>query len=907
MSGCLAAVKLHVPMPELPTGTVTFLFTDIEGSTRMAASMPDAWPAALARHQALLRAAFEAAGGVEVGTGGDSFFVAFPSATAAARAAIEGQRALEAEPWSEGGTVRVRMGLHSAQGDVRDSGGRQTYVGVNVHRAARIAAAAHGGQILVSDATRALVEHELPDGAELRDLGSHRLRDLDRPEQLYQLIAPGLQREFGPIASVAPNNLPRRLTSFLGREDEIAAVSELLAEGRLLTLTGPGGTGKTRLSLEVASRMLDAFPGGVWFIELGAITEPELVPSTIAQHLGLPDRGGRTPVERLLDHIGDRRVLLVLDNFEQVVPAGASVSELLAGAPNLVVLVTSRSVLHLYGEREYPVPPLRLPDPSHLPDTTVLGQYEAVALFVERAMAVRPDFRVTNENAPAVAEICVRLDGLPLAIELAAARIRTLSPQAMLARLGQRLSLLAGGSRDLPERQQTLRGAIAWSYDILDETEQSLFACFAVFVGGASLEAVEQICAPEVSGDVLDALDSLVDNSLVRRVDASEGESRFTMLETIREFAMERAVESGTWDAGRARHGELFARIANEASGRIMGSEKRAWLDRLDQDHDNIRAAITWALETGRTEAALRLTAAMWRFWQMRGYLVEGLERVTAAVALPDATEFPAARADALSAAGGLAYWQADNETAARFYDEEIAERRRLDDRRGLAEALYSQSFSYFVTGKLPPARAARATGLIEEALAIFEELGDPAGVARCLWAMANVEWGTGANDRARASALASNALFRELDDQFMAAWSAYTLALVSINDFHPTQDRTLLVEARQWLSQALRIFADAGDVSGYTLGLDAFAAVAYWEGDRDRAARISGTVSALERITGTGLNLANRSVFAWDPAPVREDQTLAAAWAEGERMALPDAVAYALEVEPAPSAAAPS
>jgi predicted ATPase/class 3 adenylate cyclase len=891
-------------MPDLPTGTVTFLFTDIEGSTRLAAEHATAWPELLARHQQLIRGACAPAGGVEVSTEGDSLFVAFASAPAGVAAAIAAQRALDAERWEPASEIRVRMGLHSGEAEVRDTGGGPTYVGINVHRAARIAAAAHGGQVLISDATRALAAHDLPDGVAFRDLGEHRLRGLDRAERIYQVTASDLPSEFGPIAAVTPNNLPKRLTSFLGREAEIAAVSDLLSEARLLTLTGPGGTGKTRLSLEVASRMLDRFDGGVWFIELGAITEPELVASTIAQHLGLPDRGGRTPVERLLDHIADRRMLFVLDNFEQVLAAAASVSELLAGAPNLTILVTSRSVLHVYGEREFPVPPLRLPDPSHLPDTTSLSQYEAVALFIERAAAVRPDFRVTNENAPAVAEICVRLDGLPLAIELAAARIRILTPQAMLARLGDRLRLLASGARDLPERQQTLRGAIAWSYDMLGAAERALFACLATFVGGSSLDAAERICGRTVPGDVLDALTSLVDQSLVRQMEGVDGQPRFSMLETIREFAMEQLVAGGGLEEVRSLHGELFIALAQEAQTRVMSSEKRAWLDRLEQEHDNIRAAITWAIEVERTELALRGTAAMWRFWQMRGHLVEGLERTTAALRLPDARDHPEARADALNAAAGLAYWLGDQETARAWYEEEIAQRRELGDRRGLAEALYSQSFTYSITGGLARESAPTARDLINQAMGIFEQLGDRSGKARCLWALANVDWGSGFSDEAIASGNEAYRIFREIDDQFMVGWSAYTLGIAPLTKHSIDPDPAYLAEARPWLSESLRIFAEARDVSGYTLVLDSMAILADREGNRERAARISGAVAALERITGTGLNTPNRQVLGWEVGHLRDDPTLAAAWAEGARMTLADVVAYALEEAPHPAAA---
>ena len=482
-------------MPELLTGTVTFFFSDIEGSTRLLRANPEGWPALLARHQDLLRAAFAATGGNEVGTEGDSFFVAFPTAPAAIAAAVEAQRALAAEPWPDDGEVLVRIGLHTGEASLS----AKTYVGLHVHRASRIASVGHGGQVLLSDATRSLALEALPAGVGLRDLGEHRLKDLEHPERLWQLVIDGLQNEFPAVSSLdaTPNNLPTRLTTFLGREAEIEGIGSLLAESRLLTLTGPGGTGKTRLSLEVAGRALRHYPDGVWFVELAPISDPELVLSTIAQTIGLPERGGRPPIDRLVDFLGTRRTLIVLDNFEQVLGAGASVNQLLTACPNLSVLTSSRSALQVSGEQEYPVPPLDLPDPANLPPLSQLSQYEAVALFIERARAVKPGFEVTNENAPAVAEICVRLDGLPLAIELAAARIRVLTPQAMLGRIGDRLGLLSAGARDLPARQQTLRSAIAWSHDMLDETDRAIFACLAVFVGGAGLEVIESVCGGE--------------------------------------------------------------------------------------------------------------------------------------------------------------------------------------------------------------------------------------------------------------------------------------------------------------------------------------------------------------------------------------------------------------------------
>ena len=405
---------------------------------------------------------------------------------------MAGQRALSAEPWGLDEPLRVRMGMHTGLADVRDG----SYVGIDVHRAARIGAVAHGGQVLLSDAVRALVSQDLDPQVTLRDLGEHLLKDLDAPERLYQLAIDGLPDRFPPLPSgvAVLNNLPRRLTTFLGREREIGEVQAALEGARLLTLTGPGGTGKTRLSLEVASRSLDRHPGGVFFVELSPVAEADLIATAIAQALGLPDAGGRSATDRIVDHLAERRVLLVLDNFEQVTEGAPIVAELLTRVPNLSVLTTTRAALHVSGEQEYPVPPLSLPDLAHLPGSEALGQFEAVRLFIERARAVKPDFAVTNENAPAVAEICVRLDGLPLAIELAAARVRVLAPQAMLARLEHRLSLLSSGLRDLPARQQTLRGAIAWSHDMLEEPERALFACLSVFAGTAGLEAIERIC-----------------------------------------------------------------------------------------------------------------------------------------------------------------------------------------------------------------------------------------------------------------------------------------------------------------------------------------------------------------------------------------------------------------------------
>ena len=885
-------------MPELLTGTVTFFFSDIEGSTRLLRSTGERWPALLERHQALVRAAFEAHGGSEVGTEGDSFFVAFPTAPAGVAAAVAAQRALAAEPWPDDAQVRVRIGLHTGEASLS----AKTYVGLHVHRASRIASVGHGGQVLLSAATRSLAHDALPDGVALRDLGEHRLKDLEHPERIWQLVIEGLEAEFPPISSLdaTPNNLPTRMTTFLGRDEEIEAIGALLAESRLLTLTGPGGTGKTRLSLEVAGRALRHYPDGVWFVELAPISDPDLVATTVAQALKLSERAGRTPLERVVDHIGPNRVLLVLDNFEQVLGAGPVVNQMLTSCPNLTVLASSRSALQVSGEQEYPVPPLGLPDPTNLPSLARLSQYEAVALFIERARAVKPAFAVTNENAPAVAEICVRLDGLPLAIELAAARIRVFTPQAMLARLGDRLGLLSGGARDLPARQQTLRNAIAWSHDMLDETDRELFARLSVFVGGAGVEFVERVCVGGSGADPFDALISLVEHSLVRQGEGVGGEARFGMLETIRDFAIEQAVQRGQWEDLRERHARVYGEFARQSASMVMGSSSREWLDRFEQDHDNLRAALAWMMAND-TDGALRLVHDLWRFWQRRGHLVEGIERAEAALGLPDAASHAESRADALSAAAGLAYWLADADRARGHYLAEIAARQALGDRAGLADANYGISFTWSIIELGNPETAVNAERHINAALQIYREDGDDAGIGRCEWALANVFYGAGRNADARSHAAHALELFESIDDRFMVGWATYTMGLAALAETIQTGggDVAANAEAIGLLLDALRTFQEADDVSGYTLVLDSMAALAYHEGDRQRAATLTGAVGALERSSGTLLNLWNRQALKYDPDEIRSDPDLAGAVAAGEAMTTTDAVAYALGEEP--------
>ncbi|MGQ0607810.1 MAG: ATP-binding protein [Chloroflexota bacterium] len=868
-------------MPELPTGTVTFFFSDVEGSTRLIQTCGERWPELLGRHQALLRAAFATHGGVELSTEGDSFFAVFPSAPGAVAAAVEAQLALSAEPWPEDGVIRVRIGVHT--GEARAAG--DTYVGLDVHRAARIMGAGHGGQILLSASTEQLVQQVLPDGVELGDLGEHRLRDLAAPERLYTLRGAGLPDGFPPLRSMetAPNNLPVQLTSFLGRDQELREVSALLADHRLVTLSGPGGTGKTRLGLAVAAAVaMQRFPDGVYFVPLARIREVELVLPTIGQVLGIPEPG-RQPRERLGEHIGAQRILLVLDNLEQVTDAAPDVVELLRLAPGLRVLATSRSALRVYGEQEYPVPPLTLPDPRRLAPGTDITRYPAVALFVERARAVQPGFVVTAANAPAVAEICWRLDGLPLAIELAAARVRILSVEAMRARMSRHLDLGAGGARDLPDRQRTLRGAIDWSYDLLDDADRRLFARFSVFAGGADLDAVEAVIeAP----DAFDAVASLVDKSLLRRrEEGPHGAHRFRMLETIREYAQERLADSGEADALRRRHAAHYSEFAETVATEIVGPRQKEQLDAMGGEHDNIRAAIVATLELGEVELALRLLPACWRFWQMRGHLAEGRERARRILSLPGVDRHPLLLAKAQEAAGGIVYWQGDMEGAQAHYHAALELRRQLGDDAEIANALYNVAMSFGNAmpdeedGRVEvPDEGKAAAG---EALDIYRRLGDRHGEAVTLWCM--LDHAILERRVAEVPELGRQCIdiFTELGDRFYLGWTYYMMGLHENIQRRPAEAIPLFV-------RALELFHESGDLSAYSLVFDGFAAAAFLLGDRERSMRLAGAANAIAVQSGSSLARLNRLWAGFHPERLLDDPQLRAAYEEGRQL-LPD------------------
>ncbi len=880
-------------MTALPSGTVTFLFTDIEGSTKLMQQLGDKYVQAQVDHHAILRKAFQSRKGAELRTEGDSFFCVFQSALDACGAAADAQRAFATHKWPEGGAIRVRIGLHTGEAPLVGN----EYIGLDVHHAARVAASAHGGQVVISESTRALVEESLPADLKLKDLGVHRLKDLARSERLYQLVGDGLADTFPALRTLdsTPNNLPTQLTSFVGREADVIEAKRLLAGTRLLTLTGPGGIGKTRLSLQVAADLVQSFPDGVFFVPLSAVTDPDLIPSAIAQSIGLAIAGNDRPLDAVLGHLRGKRVLLVLDNFEQLMPDGAPVvSGILRQSADVKAIVSSRAVLRVYGEQEFAVQPLRVPDVKALPSLAALSQFEGVKLFIERAVASKRDFSVTNENAPAIAGICERVDGLPLAIELAAARVKLFSPQALLGRLETSLNVLAGGSRDLPNRQQTLRGAIAWSYDLLDEPQRRLFARISVFARGANLEQVEAVCGPasELGVDVLSGLDELADQSLLRRLPDFD-EPRLLMLHVMREYAAEKLEESGESTVIHDRHAAVYQDLAEAAEPHLFGSDQKKWLDRLEMDYDNFRAAFDWAQSKGDSLRAMCLGSAFWRYWQMRGHLREGRARLEAVLSMPSSRDHVEERAMALEAAGGIAYWQGDMPATQTFYDESLALVREGGNPERIANALYNDSFPSNVTGKdIPKARA-----LLDEALPIYRQLDDEPGIAKCLWALGQSHVLTNDDVLAAQSLDEAASYFRRLGNRFGLGWAQFLRALLALKMGDLAAGKALAVEA-------LKIFADANDISGVVLVLDSMAEVAFREGDMVDAARIGGARAAHEVASGAGLTTVVAMREGW-----RSDQALAgaqgAAWAEGQAMTLEQAVAYALRSDPAVEASA--
>jgi predicted ATPase/class 3 adenylate cyclase len=854
------------PIRTMPTGTLTFLFSDIEGSTRLVESLGTAtYRALLEQYQDLLRSAFAATGGFERSTEGDSFFVAFGDAPSAVIAAVSAQRALAAATWPGGQPVRVRMGLHSGEGVA----GGDDYVGLDVHRAARIAASAHGGQVLVSASTRALAQSTLPAGVELVDLGEHRLRDVSGTERLYQLAIAGLASGFPPLRteSVSAAHLPQRHTSFVGRDADLADLADRVMSSRLVTLTGPGGSGKTSLATESARAVADRFADGAWFVALDGVSDADVVAPAILGALGLRETGDRAADEQLRDNLAHRELLLVLDNFEQVLPATSLVGAILITAPAVRVLATSRARLHLAGEQVFPVAPLPVPPPVDSMDQVASGPevhravldaliaIPSVRLFVDRAQRVQPSFQLTPENAHAVAHICTRLDGLPLGIELAAARIPLLGARGVAERL---VALPVMPAPDAPARQRTLEQTVAWSHDLLDAAARKLFARLSIFSGGWRLDEAEAICGPpaELGGEILDLLAELVDQSLVVTREDASGDVRYVMLETIQGFAADQLAATGQLIELGRRHARTYLGLAEASVPAIRRRSRVATIRRIGPERDNFRAAVRWAIDNDDADTALRLGTALVELrgappWGVGAGLAEARTTMLAALAVPGAEIPTRIRMRALEAAGTAFYYIGDNERAGGYYRLQLEVAEDIDDRQGVADAMFNLAWT--TDWSTVPVEAAEYFDRVSDA---YRAAGDERGIARVLFIRGQVLFRTGQLESAIQVLLDALEHYRELDDVPYLSMTSGVLGTAYLMQGNRGA-------AIQWfLNGVFRIARELGDEVAVTGTLPVAATAAIERGRPDVGTTIMGAHEALSRVYGLRPPLALQLVF---------------------------------------------
>ncbi len=874
-------------MGSLPTGIVTFLFTDIEESTRLVRQLGEQYAQLQNDCHRLIRTAVEDQGGQVVTIQGDGLSAVFAHARDALRAAVAAQRALTAYPWPKDGMLRVRMGVHTGEGRLAETG----YVGVDVNCAARIGAAGYGGQILVSEATHGLVATDTPEQITLRFLGRIRAKDFPHPLSVVQVVAPGLADDFPPlrIQDTLSNNLPRQLTSFIGRQQEMAEVKRSLSSARLVTLTGTGGAGKTRLALQVAGDLLGEYPDGVWWVELESLADPNLVPQSVAVALGVGEEPGRPLTVTLVDFARTRSMLLLLDNCEYLLSACAHLADaLLRNCPNVRVLATSREALGIRGEIVWRIPSLSLPDPRYAESLEHLAQCEAVRLFVERVALTQPAFALTAGNAAAVAQVCTRLDGIPLAIELAAPRVSALSVQQIAARLDDRFRLLAGGSRTALPRHQTLRATMDWSYDLLAEKERVLLRRLSVFAGGWTLEAAEAVCGEDdvERADIADLLIQLVFKSLVI-MDARGERARYRLLETVRQYGRDRLEEAGETRHMRIRHLNWYLSLAERAQPELTGADQPMWLDRLDEEHDNLRAA----LETCKTEegdAGLRLARALGSFWYLRAYFVEG--RRWLETMLSHCRAAPAAtRAQALVETGYLAHRQDDYNGAIRLCTEGLALFRDLGDLSGMSRSLYLLGAVAEYQGDHDHAKT-----LLMESLALARQVGDKRRMAISLNSIGEVARCQRDFEAAHASYEESLMLSREIGEKRTMTMALGNLGHVALHEGNCERAAMLFSEALGLAQQLVHKVA----IAEYLAGL---AGVAALEGRHERAARLLGASRSLLSLLGTSLAPPDQTEYELTMSAIRSalnEGTFKEEWDVGRAMGLDEAIEQALTGE---------
>lgn len=868
----------------------TFLFTDIEGSSRLWEENSEAMAMALARHDTLLNDVFSGHGGHVFKTMGDSVCVAFSRDSAAVSAIVDAQRTLLTEEWETARPIRVRAAIHKGFAELRNS----DYFGPTLNRTARILAAGHGGQTLLSRAAKE--DLILPNGVSLRDLGERRLRDLTSPEHIFQLVVPGLREEFPPLRSieVLPNNLPAQVTGFIGREKDLAHVKRLLEESRLVTLTGPGGTGKTRLSLQVAADVLERFMDGVWLVELAMVSDPDAVVISVASALGLREDAGRTLEETLFEYLRTKNILLLLDNCEHLVAACAGLTgRLLRIAPQLRVLAASREALAIAGETAYPLLSLSVPEsmrdlPASRFPAEDASKFESVRLFVERAAAVQPGFRITDDNALMITKICWRLDGMPLAIELAAARVKMLTPEQIYQRLDDRFRLLTSGGRTVMPRQQTLTALIDWSYDLLSPQERLLLLRLSVFGRGRTLKAIEAVCSGDgiEEWEILDLLQQLIAKSLVSVEQNDRTGSRYFILESVWDYARTKLDASGEAKKVCGRHLDYFLKMAEKAEEKLAGADQLEWLEKLTPEHVNFRLALEWSAENPEAvRRGLCLAGALVRYWEIRSHMQEGYEHLMRLLALPEAQARDSARVKALAGAGRLVWLQDNEEIARGLYTQAIDLARELGDEKQVAYHRALLGFVEWSDGNVEAARA-HFTSVREYAEAKKDQLAMALGLS----GLGSVARSDGDLGTARLLKIESIAIYREIGDRWIVSLLCFSLGKVLVID----RD---YIGARHALSEAVTIAEQLGNEWLVPLVLEAFGDAALGEDQHEVATKVYATASVLRERLGLPPPPTERAAYdrALDKMRKGLGKKFTETWEEGKRLAADQAVKLAV------------
>jgi predicted ATPase/class 3 adenylate cyclase/Tfp pilus assembly protein PilF len=824
-----------------PTGTVTFLFTDIEGSTKLFQEFPEKLPSALRRHNEILRDAIESNRGHVFKIVGDAYCCAFENAADAVKAAVDVQRNLSEEKWDEA-EIKIRIGIHS--GNAEWNG--HDYMGyMTLARTARVMSAAYGEQIIVSNDAYEIYKENLVKEKDFsfRDLGERRLKDVIEPIRLYQVISKDLREEFPPLKTLdaRPNNLPIQLTSFIGREKEMKDVKDKLRQNRLLTLNGTGGSGKSRLSLQAGADLIDDFANGVWFVELAAVSDPEFLTSEIINALGIREEPKKTPEETLVDYLKDKEILIILDNCEHLINACAELTErLLSSCPKLKIIATSREALNCEGEQTFKIPALTHPDPNSKDTPEQLTQYESVRLFIERALSVNPKFRVNNENAPALAEVCSRLDGIPLAIELAAARTKVLSIEKIFERLDDRFSLLTGGKRTALPRQQTLRALIDWSYNLLTEEEKILWGRLSVFSGGWTLEAAEEVCEDEVTGknEIVEMLSQLTEKSIVIY---DESKERYRMLESMKQYGIEKLSDK---NGMFLRHLNYYLELSEKAEPELNGNDPKLWLDILEADHSNFISAIDWSTNNENTEKGALVAAALGGFWSTKGHYSTGIRLNENIIQSPGEID-KSVKGKLLSSIGVFKFSQGDYEQAKKYSKESLAIRREIGDNSGIAVSIENLGKATALLGDIEQAKE-----YYEESLVIRKEIGDKSGIADSMHSLGTLSANQGDYEQAKEYYEESLIIRREIGSKNGIAATIHNLGSLSSYQGDYAQ-------AVKYFEESLIVRKEIGDKNGIAATIHNLGTISIHQGNYEKARRYLDESLAVRKEIGDKYGIA--------------------------------------------------